>query len=90
MARAGVGRFNCKRLQKPSAVDKLHDIQEIIRHVRPRLEPFKRSVMIEVWDASTSWGRRWGHLSLNDLAHRCVMSRAKVATTITELVNWAC
>ncbi len=85
-ARSSQGN-NCKRLQKPSAVDKLHDIQEIIRRIRPRLEPFKRSVMIEVADTSTSWGKRWGFLSLNDLAHRCVMSRAKVATTITELVE---
>ncbi len=85
-ARSSQGN-NCKRLQKPSAVDKLHDIQEIIRHVRPRLEPFKFTVMAQVWDTSTSWGKRWGYLSLADLAHRCVMSRRKVMTTLAELVE---
>ena len=53
-------------------MDKLHDIQEIIRHVEPPLEPFKFTVMARMWDASTSWGKRWGFLSLDDLARRCV------------------
>ena len=58
----------CSRLLKPSAVDKLHHIQEVVRHVEPPLEPFKFTVMAHVWDASTSWGKRWGFLSLKDLA----------------------
>ncbi len=78
---------NCKRLQKLSAVDKLHRIQEVVRHVEPPLEPFKFTVMVHVWDASTSWGKRWGFLSLNDLAERCVMSKRKVMTTLIELVE---
>ncbi len=76
----------CNRLQKPTAIDKLHDIQEILRHIDPPLEPFKRSIMFEMWGTSTSWGKRWGFLSLNDLARRCAMSKAKVATTVAELV----
>ncbi len=68
-----------------SAVEKLWRWQCIVR--KGDFDPYEMAILSEVWDKSTAWGKEWAYLALSELATRRRMSRRKVVSTLSGLVE---